>query len=419
MSESLAGKWNREDLRTSFDATRLAERLEPWGTSEDTALGVNEISAFFARVPVYLTALEIRQMASTVSAIEGFVHGDAFQRRVLALAPEIARYEPRAKGVLFGYDFHIDESGPKLIEVNTNAGGALLNLLLAQSQTLPNDSGLGHASLAIPVEGLGERILHSFESDWSCARGSEPLRTIVIVDDEPERQFLYPEFLLFQRLFRKHGYRAIIKDPRDLTFENGRLWCAGESVDLVYNRLTDFYLTEPKHEALRAAYLNDSIVLTPHPRAHALFADKLNLVLFCEPTSSSIEGVTENSNVLFSHVPETRRVKKEEAAWFWSERKRWFFKPIHGYGSKAAYRGDKLTKSTFAEILERDYIAQRIVPPGERRLLVDGETVTMKFDVRCFVYDGKVELLAARLYQGQTTNFRTVGGGFAPVYSIG
>ena len=30
-----------------------------------------------------------------------------------------------------------------------------------------------------------------------------------------------------------------------------------------------------------------------------------------------------------------------------------------------------------------------------------------------------VQWLAARLYQGQTTNFRTPGGGFAPVYSGG
>jgi hypothetical protein len=27
-----------------------------------------------------------------------------------------------------------------------------------------------------------------------------------------------------------------------------------------------------------------------------------------------------------------------------------------------------------------------------------------------------VQLVCARLYQGQTTNFRTPGGGFAPVY---
>ena len=30
----------------------------------------------------------------------------------------------------------------------------------------------------------------------------------------------------------------------------------------------------------------------------------------------------------------------------------------------------------------------------------------------------QVLLVAARLYQGQTTNFRTAGGGFAPVFKI-
>ena len=39
----------------------------------------------------------------------------------------------------------------------------------------------------------------------------------------------------------------------------------------------------------------------------------------------------------------------------------------------------------------------------------------LKLDVRNYVYDGSVQLLAARLYQGQTTNMRTPGGGFAPV----
>ena len=35
---------------------------------------------------------------------------------------------------------------------------------------------------------------------------------------------------------------------------------------------------------------------------------------------------------------------------------------------------------------------------------------------RNYVYAGRVQLLAGRLYQGQTTNFRTAGGGFAPVF---
>ncbi len=44
-------------------------------------------------------------------------------------------------------------------------------------------------------------------------------------------------------------------------------------------------------------------------------------------------------------------------------------------------------------------------------------TKAMKYDLRAYTYDGAVQWMAARLYQGQTTNFRTPGGGFAPVYS--
>jgi hypothetical protein len=40
-------------------------------------------------------------------------------------------------------------------------------------------------------------------------------------------------------------------------------------------------------------------------------------------------------------------------------------------------------------------------------------------DVRGYTYDGRVQLMAARLYRGQATNFRTAGGGFAPVYVVG
>ncbi|HJX19227.1 MAG TPA: hypothetical protein VJ437_13685, partial [Acidiferrobacterales bacterium] len=80
------------------------------------------------------------------------------------------------------------------------------------------------------------------------------------------------------------------------------------------------------------------------------------------------------------------------------------------------YRGDKLTRRVWEEILAGDYVVQELVPPGERQVQVETDTTALKYDVRCFVYAGKVQLLAARLYQGQVTNFRTPGGGFAPVF---
>lgn len=50
---------------------------------------------------------------------------------------------------------------------------------------------------------------------------------------------------------------------------------------------------------------------------------------------------------------------------------------------------------------------------------VDGEPVARKIDVRLYTYGSEILLAAARIYQGQTTNFRAPGGGFAPVLLTG
>ncbi len=91
---------------------------------------------------------------------------------------------------------------------------------------------------------------------------------------------------------------------------------------------------------------------------------------------------------------------------------------MDGYGSKAAYRGDKLTRATFASIVAGRYVAQAIAPTSSRHVSVDGATSELRVDVRVFVGNGAPLLRAARLYRGQTTNFRTPGGGFAPVITL-
>jgi hypothetical protein len=80
---------------------------------------------------------------------------------------------------------------------------------------------------------------------------------------------------------------------------------------------------------------------------------------------------------------------------------------------------DKVTKEAWAEITRGGYVAQELALPGERMIRVDdGSPQARKTDGRLYVYDGEVLLTAVRLYQGQTTNFRTPGGGFAPVFVI-
>ncbi|WP_287198091.1 hypothetical protein [Mesorhizobium sp.] len=77
-----------------------------------------------------------------------------------------------------------------------------------------------------------------------------------------------------------------------------------------------------------------------------------------------------------------------------------------------------MTKAVWAEIARGGYAAQSSASPGQRMIEIDGAPAPRKMDVRLYTYGGQVLLAAARLYQGQTTNFRTPGGGFAPVLVI-
>jgi hypothetical protein len=97
----------------------------------------------------------------------------------------------------------------------------------------------------------------------------------------------------------------------------------------------------------------------------------------------------------------------------WTGRRHLFFKPAAVFGSKAAYRGDKITHRVWEEMAGASYVAQEIVTPSER--LAGSGSAPFKVDIRCYAYGGEVLLYAARMYQGQTTNLRTPGGGFAPV----
>ena len=63
-------------------------------------------------------------------------------------------------------------------------------------------------------------------------------------------------------------------------------------------------------------------------------------------------------------------------------------------------------------------MAQALIPPSKRLIQQESEQTDLKLDIRAYVYEGKIQIMAARLYSGQTTNFRTSGGGFAPVFVI-
>ncbi|MDA1063760.1 MAG: hypothetical protein O2907_05405, partial [Proteobacteria bacterium] len=109
-------------------------------------------------------------------------------------------------------------------------------------------------------------------------------------------------------------------------------------------------------------------------------------------------GIDEDAVATLSHsLPETLAVTPDNAAKLWSHRKHYFFKPATGYGSRGAYRGAKLTRRVWDEIIHADYIAQTLVPPSERQLMIAGKKQSLKLDIRCITYGGRIQQLSARL----------------------
>jgi hypothetical protein len=378
----------------------------------------------FAESPVFINQQSLDEQLQIISAVEQVVALPAFQQRVLGYAPEIAQFEPKALGVFLGYDFHLQQNQSKLIEINTNAGGGLINAVLFHAQIAccekANSQPPGKLNILKPDDHIPEQLfMDMFYHEWQTERGNEPLQCIAIVDERPENQFLYPEFILFKHLFEQHRITCVICDPSELDFHANAVWYGHLKIDLIYNRLTDFSLEDYKLELLRNAYLASEVVITPHPRSHAIYADKRNLQLLTNDEFLQEIGVSDDLRQILSRgIAKTILVAPQAAQSLWHNRKHLFFKPAKGYGGKAAYRGDKMTKQVFEYILQHDYVAQSFIKPSERHLEIADEDVTLKLDLRHYVYNSQTQSICARLYQGQTTNFRTPGGGFAQVAVI-
>lgn len=394
---------NADGEAAKIDRAALDAAIQAQGAAFQQSVSAGH-EHLFAAVPLFIAPVQLQQMRDVIAAVEEVVASGKWLVDSGERSGEL--------GVFYGYDFHLNAQGAHLIEINSNAGGAFLNaLLVASTVSLPG--------IAVAADHLEQVFVAMFCNEWHLVRGDVPLQNIAIVDEQPQSQYLYPEFLLAQQMFERAGIAAHIVDPAALQARDGGLYCNGQRIDLVYNRLTDFDLQH--YPQLRSAWEKRQVVLTPSPAHYRRYADKRKLALLTDGEWLRNAGVSQASiDALLRGIPQTLIVNSADAEQWWAERKQWFFKPASGYGSKGAYRGDKLTRRVFEGIMQADYVAQRLAQPGERQVCADGaEPQSLKYDVRCYVYDGQIQLAAARLYQGQTTNFRTPGGGFAAVRMLG
>ncbi|MBF0422223.1 MAG: hypothetical protein HQL73_04455 [Magnetococcales bacterium] len=362
---------------------------------------MNELKS--AHCPVFLPQGPVKTMIRFIHALHHLQQTPSYQTVVDPLLPDTARFDPGHEAVMMGYDFHLTPEGPRLIEVNTNAGGALLAW---QAQGRP-----------FPYHGHRNQIMDSFNQEMLLFSQGKKLKpsSVIILDEEPEKQFLYNEMQAFAQQFAARGIQAAIVPPETLELrEDNTLSYQGLRVDMIYNRHCDFYLQSEAMARVRTAFLNKRVCLSPHPRAYGLLADKRRMIPWSDDSILSTMAISpQQRRLILAVTPQTRILDTLDRSNVWQERRHWVFKPVSSHGGKGVLLGRNISKTRFDALIPHQTLAQRLVPPALRRCPDRDQPV--KTDIRFFVYGKKILGVAMRIYHGQITTFREPGSGYAPL----
>lgn len=293
--------------------------------------------------------------------------------------------KPNNYAVCMSYDFHINAEGkPELIEINTNAAFLAMGLQIYDYFKLPNIAGSFNET----------ELAEMFKKEIQLAGGSK--NSVAIIDEKPELQRLYVEFLVYQQIFKSKGIECEIFNYDQVD--------ELKKFALVYNRYTDFFLSQNESTSLKDLF-NAKLNLSPNPYEYFLLADKQRLLDWNTQTDAP-----KPTSLL--KIFDLASADKEE---IWQQRKNLFIKPKNSYGSKQAYKAASISRRLFDEIYGSDFVAQQLSTPSDVELVYNDKPEKFKYDLRCYVYQDQLQLMIARLYQGQTTNLKTIGGGFAAV----
>lgn len=331
---------------------------------------------------ITLSLEQIQNIKSEIKAYWGLRNWG--EQKLVSQYSELNLRKPHNYSACMSYDFHINPEGrPELIEINTNASFLALGLELYAFLGFPNPAG-----------NFGESdLVEMFKNEIRLCGGNES--SIAVIDENPETQKLYAEFLIYRQLFKNRGIQSEIFDITDV--DNFKKY------SLIYNRYTDFYLQDPKSLKIKDLFNAGLMNLSPNPYEYFLLADKQRLLDWNSQTE-----IPKPESLLKIYDMGT-----EDKDTIWSLRKNLFFKPKNSFGGKQAYKGASISRKFFEEVSSANFVAQQLSTPAQVTVDYENNKLEFKYDLRCFAYKDQLQLVVARLYQGQTTNLKTPGGGFA------
>ncbi len=350
------------------------------------------------------------------------------ERELVAIDPGFSRSSPSAR-----LDSFLTTAKYQFVELNaeTPAGIGYAEVLTELFLELPIVKRF-QERYALRRFTARDRMLDTLLACYREAGGRSAKPTIAIVDydDVPTRT----EHVLFRDFFEARGCPALVCDPRQLAYDNGRLRFDGREIDIVYKRLLVNELLERKHELgpfLAAARARAVTVVNPfrckpiHKKAiFAVLTDDELQSLFTDDERAAIRA----------HVPWTRRVSETRTtregqaidlpAFIREHRERLVMKPNDEYGGKGVFIGWELSaaewEGALAEALKASYVVQEKVELLRQSFpQMDAELSfrDLVVDLDPFVFAGEVEGFLTRLSGTSLANV-TSGGGQVPAFLV-
>lgn len=279
--------------------------------------------------------------------------------------------------------------------------------------TLPLKELAGHYSLRYfeLLESWVEQCLGNY---WEYNRKGV-LPTVAIVDWEGASTIR--EFEAFQKAFGARGCKAIITDPRNLKYKNGKLYFNNLPIDLIYRRLVTHEIIQRQEEIsdFITAYHQNAVCMVG-PLRSQIIHDKIIFKVLQDREAHLLFTPLE-VDFIKKHLPFTALFKKDAKVLELARLNKdaYVLKPQDLYGSRGVFVGREWSNKKWAEIIkvcwDKDYLLQEFVAPPEMLMLNSKlKLESFKQITGLYLYNGVMKGLYTRV--GRNNVIATSKGGF-------
>ncbi len=275
-------------------------------------------------------------------------------------------------------------------------------------------------------------LLESYR-EWGGA-AEPPVIAIVDWREVPT----WSEFEIIQAHFQKEGVTAVLADPRDLVFAEGRLTAHGKRIDLVYRRvlINDIVARSVECAALVNAYASGAVCVAnaftckiPHKKAFfAVLTDEQNAALFSASERELIRR----------HIPWTRLLADTKTTrdgetfglleYVRRRRENFVLKPNDEYGGTGVQLGWENDERQWDAALDRALADRDSAWVVQERIAIRREVFPMQtengvqmrdmlVDFAPYIFRGKMAGCLTRLSSTGLANV-TSGGGQVPSFVV-